>query len=249
MAESDEQVGESRIDRWGYLLFLLFLTISVLIAAPTSPWTLVVDVALVCLTLIIAFGTSRVRRRTMRLAYVGTGVALVLAISLAAASSYVDQTRSAGGIYTILAALLFVSPAVIMGRIVTYKRVTGQSLLAALSAYLMIGLFFAFLYLAINSLGSDPFFAQGPNHNPAVFVYMSYITMTTTGYGDFTPGTDLGRAFVALEALIGQIFLVTTVARLVSMYSGPTAGTRVAERSKRLGEATGQPAEADQSEA
>jgi len=236
MSEADEQVGESRIDRWGYLLFLLFLTIVVLIGIPTSPWTLVLDVAFVCLTLIIAFGTSRVRKRTMRLAYVGTGLALVLAVSLAVASSYVTLERSAGGIYAVLALLLFVSPAVIMGRIVTYERVTGQSLLAALSAYLMIGLFFAFLYLAINSLGSDPFFAQGPNHNPAVFVYMSYITMTTTGYGDFTPGTDLGRAFVALEALVGQIFLVTTVARLVSMYRGPTAGARVAARSKRLSE-------------
>ena len=233
MTGADEQVGESRIDRWGYLLLLLFLTIVGLIAIPTSPWTLVVDVALVCLTLIIAFGTSRVRRHTMRFAYIGAGLALLLAIGLAAASSYVTQTRSAGGIYAILAALLLISPAVILARIVTYEQVTVQSLLAALSAYLMIGLFFAFLYLSINSFSVEPFFAQGQNRNPAVYVYMSYITMTTTGYGDFTPGTDFGRAFVALETLVGQIFLVTTVARMVSLYKGPAAGVRVADRSKR----------------
>ena len=47
----------------------------------------------------------------------------------------------------------------------------------------------------------------------------------------------MGRALVVLEALIGQIFLVTTVARLVSMYRGPVgAGARVAERSKRAEE-------------
>lgn len=237
MPQADEQVSVTRIDRWGYLLFLLFLTIVVLIGIPVSPWTLVIDVALVCLTLLIAFRTSRVHQRTMRLAYIGAGVALLLAVALAAASSWqgVNRAFSAGGIFAILAALLLVSPAVILGRVVTYDQVTGQSLLAALSAYLMIGLFFAFLYLSINSFSAQPFFAQGPNNNPAVYVYMSYITMTTTGYGDFTPGTDLGRAFVALETLVGQIFLVTTVARMVSLYKGPAAGTRVADRSKRRG--------------
>lgn len=248
MPNADEMVGESRIDRWGYLLFVLFLTIVVLIALPTSPWSLVLNVTLVSLALFIALGTARVRKRTMRAAYVGIGLALLLSVGLAAATSYVSQERSAGGIFAILAILLLVTTLAILGRIVAYERVTGQSLLAALSAYLMIGLFFAFLYLSTNSFSSEPFFAQGPINNPAVFVYMSYITMTTTGFGDFTPGTDLGRSLVVLEALIGQIFLVTTVARLVSMYSGPVrAGSRVAERAKRLEETAR--SETDQSDA
>jgi hypothetical protein len=231
-------------DRWGYLLFLLFLTIVLMIAIPNSPWALVANVALVSWALLIALRTARVKQRTMRIAYGSIGVALALSVALAAASAYVTRARATGGIFVILVLLLLVTIAAILGRIVAYERVTGQSLLAALSAYLMIGLFFAFLYLAVNAFSIQPFFAQGPNSNPAVYVYMSYITMTTTGYGDYTPGTDLGRAFVALETLVGQIFLVTTVARLVSMYSGPVAGSKIAKRGERLDEQA--PATADE---
>ena len=50
------------------------------------------------------------------------------------------------------------------------------------------------------------------------FLYFSFVTLTTLGYGDFTPATDIGKVMVTFEALIGQVFLVTLVARLVSMY-------------------------------
>ena len=50
-------------------------------------------------------------------------------------------------------------------------------------------------------------------------MYLSYVTLTTVGFGDLTPYTNLARSVVVLEALIGQIFLVTLVARLVALYS------------------------------
>lgn len=221
MADADEVVGLSRIDRWGYLLLLLFVTIVLTIAVPVNEWTLVLDVALVSLALIIALGTARIRVRRMRMAYAAVAVALVLSFTVALTSRFVTDLNAGGLIYAILALLLLVAPPAILLRILAYKEVTGQTLAAALSAYLMIGLFFAFAYLTVNAWSLQPFFAQGPNANPADYVYMSYITMTTTGYGDFTPGTDVGRSLVVLEALIGQIFLVTTVARLVSMWGGP----------------------------
>ena len=57
------------------------------------------------------------------------------------------------------------------------------------------------------------------NHGPADFAYFSYITMATVGYGDLTPATGLPRTNAVLEALLGQIFLVVLVARLVGMYT------------------------------
>ena len=61
-----------------------------------------------------------------------------------------------------------------------------------------------------------PFFAGGVNGNQNDFLYYSLATLTTTGYGDFTAAGELGRTFSVLEALFGQIYLVTVVALLVS---------------------------------
>jgi hypothetical protein len=63
------------------------------------------------------------------------------------------------------------------------------------------------------------FFAQPGQHGPADFAYFSYITMATVGYGDLSPATGLPRSYAVLEALMGQIFLVVLVARLVGMYT------------------------------
>jgi hypothetical protein len=74
--------------------------------------------------------------------------------------------------------------------------------------------------MGVNGVSSQPFLAQGPNDEPSTYVYLSFITLATVGYGDYTPLGDLPRALCVLEAIMGQIFLVTTVARLVSLYGG-----------------------------
>ena len=51
-------------------------------------------------------------------------------------------------------------------------------------------------------------------------MYFSFVVLTTLGFGDLTPATDGGKAMVAFEALLGQLFLVTVVSRLVSLYTG-----------------------------
>ena len=67
-------------------------------------------------------------------------------------------------------------------------------------------------------------------------MYLSYVTLTTVGFGDLTPYTNLARSVVVLEALIGQIFLVTLVARLVALYSrdhGTPANLRIVRKGRR----------------
>jgi hypothetical protein len=79
----------------------------------------------------------------------------------------------------------------------------------------------------VNGVSSRPFLARGPTDQPATYVCLSYITLATVGYGDYTPAGNLPRALCSLEAVIGQIFLVTTVARLVSLYGARTSTTPV----------------------
>ena len=75
-----------------------------------------------------------------------------------------------------------------------------------------------FVYLAVEDLGGDPFFAQPGAHVQSEFLYFSFVTLTTLGFGDLSPAVGLPQGLTALEALTGQIFLVTLVARLVTLW-------------------------------
>ena len=83
---------------------------------------------------------------------------------------------------------------------------------------MMIGLIFSALYLAMwKFTGTNhSFFANGETTNTKLFQYFSFTTLTTLGYGDFTAAGDGGRAVAVLEAMVGQMFLATLVARLVA---------------------------------
>ena len=99
--------------------------------------------------------------------------------------------------------------------------VSLQSIFGAVSAYMIIGLMFASIYSAMSRLESGHFFASGSPADTRTFQYFSFTTLTTLGYGDFTAGTSGGRAVAVMEAMGGQIFLATLVARLVASYRAP----------------------------
>jgi hypothetical protein len=116
---------------------------------------------------------------------------------------------------TFLIALTFViGSAVFAEGDVTHHRVTG-----AIAIYLNIALTFAFVYRAIDTLIPHAF--NITNVGPSVFggryVYFSFETLTTTGYGDLLPVHPFARSTAMLEALFGQLFPATLLARLVSL--------------------------------
>ena len=97
-------------------------------------------------------------------------------------------------------------------------RIQRPSMRLALVLVVLVGLLFAFVYLAVADLRDAPFFAQEGAHQQSEYVYFSFVTLTTLGFGDLSPALGLPQALVALEALLGQIFLVTLVARLVTLW-------------------------------
>jgi hypothetical protein len=117
--------------------------------------------------------------------------------------------------------LLLMTVIMVVRRVLARPTVTIQSIYGALSAYLIVGLMFASGYAAIERLGESPFFANGQLANTQTFQYFSFTTLTTLGYGDFTAVQNGGRSVAVLEALTGQVFLATLVARLVAAYRTP----------------------------
>ena len=105
-----------------------------------------------------------------------------------------------------------------------------RTLSGVLAIYLLLGMFFSFLDGAVEAIGNDSFFVGITDPDRSDFLYFSYVTLSTVGYGDLVAATDVGRALAVSEALIGQIYLVTVVALIVSNLR---PGARAAQRAPR----------------
>jgi hypothetical protein len=121
--------------------------------------------------------------------------------------------------------LLFIV-VVILRQIFAAPTVTVQSIYGAISAYLIIGLMYSAIYGSMYFFNSKSFFASGQHGSSSNFQYFSFTTLTTLGYGDFTAKYNPGRAVAMLEAMTGQIFLATLVAKLVASFRPVTRAGR-----------------------
>ena len=102
------------------------------------------------------------------------------------------------------------------------RKVTGEMIYGALAVYLIMGVAFAFAYQLFDYLNADAFENTGLLAGSSIqafegFLYFSFVTMTTLGFGDITPHTPQAGAFVTAQAIIGQMYLTVLVARLVSL--------------------------------
>ena len=204
----------ARPERYYLLLLLLLVDVCLIGLAGTGRWATFAYTPVTAATLLLALYTSQARNRVLRVAWIAAAVAVLASLGVALDGS----TRLTGYVYFMLFALLLLSPLAIGRRILISRRVTLRLLVAAICVYLMIGLLFTFVYLGVNGVHPD-FFAQGADRDPSIYLYFSFITMTTVGFGDYTPGWSVPRVLVVFEAMLGQVFLVTAVARLVSLYS------------------------------
>jgi len=215
-----------------YGLLLLVLIASYLLSAFSSArLTLDLQILLFAAVLLLALRSSELPARWNAVA---GGVAL--AGSVAAFAAALTQTADGDGAAEAWKALMLLATAVIIvRRVLARSVVTIQSIYGALSAYIIIGLMFAATYSAIDHLTTTAFFAQGKTANTQTFQYFSFTTLTTLGYGDYTAAGSGGRAIAVMEALTGQVFLATLVARLVAAFRSPAEAAREAARTVRRG--------------
>lgn len=198
--------------RFEIVLALLFVTFVVMASAPPDVWARPIIVALQSSTLVAAFLAARVGRRLMR---IGVIVGLV-ATGSAIGSAAVGAPRG-GGVFLILDLLILGATPFVIARSVLKRGVVDvRTILAALCIYMTIGMAWAFTYGVIDNFTTGSLFAQTSHATTADYLYFSFVTMTTVGYGDLTVVGGFARAVASLEALFGQLYLVTVVAVLVS---------------------------------
>ena len=196
-------------DTYGTLLILIVIAYAVMALVESTKWARLITGICFGATLLLALHTSHVRGRIIRVAAVIVGLTLVWQAGLAITDH--EPFRGAGAVGTLL---VIASPFVILVRIFRHPVINVETILGAIDAYLLVGIAFAAVYGALDTI--DPsFFAQG-EESGVKYLYFSFVVITTLGFGDLTPRTDFGRVIVSLEALLGQLFLVTVVAVLVA---------------------------------
>jgi hypothetical protein len=201
---------------YGIVFGLVLLSFLVQASVPDGDLARLVIIWLQAATLVFAVRIARSPRWPIRAA---SGLAALIAV--AAPIMWLVHGSIPDGVTTIATALLVgVAPLVIAGGLVRDLRAAGQVTLEALtgvlSIYVLLGMFFSFVYAAVNTIGDKSFFVEVADPNRADFLYYSFTTLTTTGFGDFTAASELGRTLSVVEALTGQIYLVTVVALIVS---------------------------------
>jgi hypothetical protein len=205
------RVARLRASRsFGFVLFLVVVLFLAMASLPDENWARSVIVLLQAALLMTALWTSGLwqdRRAAILLALVG-----VLA---AWGELLVGGGRFSGFVAILEVALVLASIAVIAIGVIDQHDVNAQSVLGAISIYVLLGVVFVFVYGAAAALGSGPFFAQGTDGTVALRLYFSYVTLATLGYGDYTAAGDFGHAASVVEAMTGQLYLVTVLALLV----------------------------------
>lgn len=202
--------------RYGLLLLLLIATY-LLSASRISTLATELQAILFLGVLLLVLRTAQASRRVV---WVSAVLALIGSVgALAATLTHTHYGEGAADLWKGL--ILLITTVLIVRRVLARPTVSIQSIYGALSAYLIIGLMYAAFFAAIQHLSAGPFFA---NHQPATtqtLQYFSFTTLTTLGYGDFSAAGDGGRALAVVEALTGQVFLATLVARLVAGFRAP----------------------------
>jgi hypothetical protein len=112
--------------------------------------------------------------------------------------------------------LLAATIVVIVHGVISHSEVNAQSVIGAITVYILLGMVFISIYTVVAVLGDGPFFAQGTDGTLSLRLYFSFVTLTTVVFGDYTAAGTAGHTFAVTEALLGQVYLVTVVALLVS---------------------------------
>jgi hypothetical protein len=202
--------------RYGLLLLVLIMTY-LLSAFSTTRLVTSLQVLLFLLVLLLALRTSPLPRRWT----LPVGGSALIGSAVAFGASLTGTNLGEGAAQLWKGLVLLLTAALIVRRVLARPTVTIQSIYGALSAYIILGLMFAAFYAAIYHLAAGPFFANGQPADTQTFQYFSFTTLTTLGYGDFVAVGEGGRAVAVMEALTGQIFLATLVARLVAAFRAP----------------------------
>jgi hypothetical protein len=203
--------------RYAILFYSLLLTLAVVplhraLGIPTSLLELFLAINL--LAAVVPIRGRKTRRVLLPL--------LLVAFVWRSATAWFQQTALVPiqlAFWTVIA-LLAVASAL---RFALGARVVDQEhLYAGVSAYLLAGIFFGDFYWVLERAWPGSLAVLGEdvqsNFSLTLAIYYSFVTLSTLGYGDIVPRSDVVRGVAIMEAVAGQLYLAVMIAHLVSLY-------------------------------
>lgn len=200
-------------------LILLCMIIGLLILQPILGRFIAVRILInifltaICLSMVHSISSKKGH------AIAGIFLAIVMLASVWLQYVYPNKTIEAVGM---LAGVLFTAVVIagLLDFILKSERVSREIIYAAILLYLLAALMWAFLYTFLEWLDPTSFNLNlsQVQSNFAAFKYYSFVTITTLGYGDIVPVSEVAKAFAITEAVVGQLYLVVAVAWLVGMH-------------------------------
>lgn len=212
------------LDHFGLLLALTYATISIASLVNTRQeftggaqgWGNLLFTVLGALMAMLAARASGLARRWKRgvdtFAILSVGAHILLLLAGTAELAPLGSQNPAPGVPTVLACASF---AMVVRRLLRHRKVTMSTVLGSVTAYLFLALIFYYLFLIADMVPGHRFF--GSQQPTSEFMYFSLSTITTLGYGQPAPETEVAQLLATTEAVVGQLFLVTFVAMIVGM--------------------------------
>ncbi len=212
--------GKHAANRYGWVIVLIIVSYVTSVNADGSLGiTVVMLFQLVTLWLVFSASESYRAQRLVGIACVVVGLAVV---ATAVFGRVLDVDSTAERTISLFSAVAYmIAPLVIIRHLIRRQIVDLRTVLGAVAIYLLLGMMFAFTFRAIDLNGGGAFFGETGEGTNANFLFFSFITLTTTGYGNLVPAGNPGQSLAVLEAIIGQLFLVTALAKIVSAWRMP----------------------------
>lgn len=212
--ESWRRRAQRASDAFGLVLLLVLLTYVLASVVSNGGWAAVLLTIVTTATSVTALVSSHARPVFVRRALL-IGVLAILLATISAAGGG-RHWLSAANLIEI--GLLGIAMGAVLRRVLTADEVSSRTILGAISVYASLGLLFTWAYGLIDRIEGGGFFEEMATAKGSDFLFFSYTTLTTTGYGNLVPAGQVGRMLSGLEMMLGQIFLVTLVAGLVSLW-------------------------------
>ncbi len=203
-------------DSYGMALVIIAATYIMSVALPASWAGMVVVIQMLAVWLI--FRVSRAKRQARNVGRIFLVLVGILVVGQVLATTVAHRDFVPEGLPLLSATLYFLAPIVVLRDVASRPTVDEESLYGALASYLLIGMFFAFAYRFVSLAQAAPFYGSNGDGTQAQHLFFSFITLTTTGYGNLVPAGNPGQTLAVTEALMGQIFLLTAFAKIVSAW-------------------------------
>jgi hypothetical protein len=195
-------------------LVLLLVVYPYVVAGPTGPVALTVLSSIILITGIYAVSN---RRRQIVIASLLAVPAFLLGWLYLVTG--IPALNNAGSAFTVF--FYAFTALIVLSRVLTTRRITTDTVYGAVSVYLLMGLTWATAYSLVESLHPGSFTSESVYSPDGAFtfpefIYFSFVTLATLGYGDITPITNQARSLALLETVSGTIYIAVLIARLVA---------------------------------